>query len=45
MVVVANTPGSVEGVPEGVRVLENPRPLTLAANVNLGIAATEGEYV
>ncbi len=25
--------------------LENPRPLSLAANVNLGIAATEGEYV
>jgi N-acetylglucosaminyl-diphospho-decaprenol L-rhamnosyltransferase len=26
-------------------VLENPRPLPLAANVNLGIAATSGEYV
>ena len=25
--------------------LENPRPLSLAANVNLGIAATSGEYV
>ena len=45
VVVVANTPGSVAGVPEGVRVLENPRPLSLAANVNLGIAATSGEYV
>ena len=44
-VVVANLPGSVDVVPEGVRVLENARPLSLAANVNLGIAATVGEYV
>jgi N-acetylglucosaminyl-diphospho-decaprenol L-rhamnosyltransferase len=44
-VVVANRPGSVDVAPTGVRVLENPRPLTLAANVNLGSAATEGEYV
>jgi GT2 family glycosyltransferase len=43
--VVANLPGSAREVPEGVRVLENPRPLSLAANVNLGIAATSGEYV
>ncbi len=43
--VVANVPGSVAALPEGVRVLENPRPLPLAANVNLGIAATSGEYV
>ena len=28
--------------PEGVRVIENPRPLPLAANVNRGIAATPG---
>jgi GT2 family glycosyltransferase len=45
IVVVANTPRSVSAVPEGVRVLENPRPLSLAANVNLGIAATDGDYV
>jgi N-acetylglucosaminyl-diphospho-decaprenol L-rhamnosyltransferase len=45
LVVIANTPGSAAGVPEAVRVLENPRPLPLAANVNLGIAATTGEYV
>jgi GT2 family glycosyltransferase len=44
-VVVANTTGSAADVPDGVRVLENPRPLSLAANVNLGIAATTGEYV
>ena len=44
-VVVANAPGSVADVPVGVRVLENPRQLSLAANVNLGIAATTGDYV
>ena len=45
LVVVANTPGSADGLTEEVRVLENPRPLPLAANVNLGIAATSGEWV
>jgi GT2 family glycosyltransferase len=45
LVVIANTPGSVGAVPPGVRVLENPRRLTFAANVNVGIAATVGEYV
>ena len=45
LLVVANVPGSTEDLPEGVRVVENPRPLTLSANVNLGIAATSGEYV
>ena len=45
VVVISNVPGSAEGVPDGVRVLDNPRPLSLAANVNLGIAATAGEYV
>jgi N-acetylglucosaminyl-diphospho-decaprenol L-rhamnosyltransferase len=44
-VVVANVAGSVGSLPEEVRVLENPRPLPLAANVNLAIAATSGEYV
>jgi GT2 family glycosyltransferase len=43
--VIANIPHSIDEVPAGVRVLENPRPLTLSANVNLGIAATSGEYV
>ena len=43
--VIANLPGSVRDVPAGVRVLENLRPLTFAANVNLGIASTAGEYV
>ncbi len=44
-VVVANVPGSVGALPDGVRLLENPRPLPLSANVNAGIAATSGEYV
>ncbi len=43
--VIANVPGSAAELPEGVRLLENPRPLTLSANVNAGIAATSGEYV
>ena len=45
VVVISNVPGSAEGAPRGVRVLDNPSPLSLAANVNLGIAATAGEYV
>lgn len=45
IVVIANVPGSVAKVPTGVRVLENPRPLSLSANVNVGIGATSGEYV
>jgi N-acetylglucosaminyl-diphospho-decaprenol L-rhamnosyltransferase len=43
--VIANLAASVRDVPDGVRVLENPRPQTFAANVNLGIASTSGEYV
>ncbi len=45
IVVVSNLPGSVGAVPPGVRVLENPRPRSLAANVNAGLAATFGSYV
>ena len=45
IVVVANVPGSVGALPNGVRVIENPRPRCLAANVNAGIAATEGSLV
>ena len=43
--VVSNLPGSAAELPAGARLLENPRPLTLSANVNAGIAATSGEYV
>jgi GT2 family glycosyltransferase len=43
---VANRPGSLPAaLPGEVRVLENSRPLPLAANVNLGTAATTGELV
>jgi hypothetical protein len=45
ILVIGNVPGSVATVPDGVRVFENARPLTLSANVNLGIARTSGEYV
>jgi N-acetylglucosaminyl-diphospho-decaprenol L-rhamnosyltransferase len=44
-VVVANIIGSVGPTPPEVRIIENPRALPLAANVNLGIAASSGEYV
>ena len=45
VVVVANVPGSVGVVPEGVRVVENTRPLSFAANANQGFAATSGEAI
>ena len=45
IVVVANLPGSIGALPAGIRVIENPRPRCLAANVNAGIAASVGEYV
>ena len=45
VLVIANTPGSVGATPERVRVVANARPRSLAANVNLGIRATSGEYV
>jgi N-acetylglucosaminyl-diphospho-decaprenol L-rhamnosyltransferase len=45
LVVVANVPGSVGTLPATALMLENARPLPLAANVNLAVAATTGEYV
>jgi N-acetylglucosaminyl-diphospho-decaprenol L-rhamnosyltransferase len=46
LVIVANGSGSrPASLPEGVRVVENERPLGFSANVNKGIAATTGEYV
>ena len=45
LVVVANVPGSVGALPDGVRLLENPRPRPLASNVNAGVAGTSGELV
>ena len=43
--VIANLPGAVREIPPDVRVVENSRPQTFAANVNLGIASTTGAYV
>jgi GT2 family glycosyltransferase len=45
LTVIANVPGSVGDLPAEVQVLRNERPLTFAANVNQGIAATHGEFV
>jgi N-acetylglucosaminyl-diphospho-decaprenol L-rhamnosyltransferase len=45
LVVVANIRGSVHATPPGVRVVENERPRTFAANVNVGLAATAGALV
>ena len=45
LLVIANAPGSVTEAPATARVLENPRPLSFAANVNRGIAATTGDHV
>jgi len=44
LVLVANRPGSLEA-PPNVRVIENDQPLGFAANVNRGVAATQGEFV
>jgi len=45
LLVIANLPGSVGAVPDGVRVLQNPRAVSFAANINRGIVETTGEYV
>jgi hypothetical protein len=45
LVVVANLPERLPDLPEGARLLENPKPRSFAANVNRGIAATAGELV
>jgi GT2 family glycosyltransferase len=45
LLVVENFPGSVAAVPGHARVIRNERPLTFAANLNQGIAATTAPYV
>jgi len=45
LVVVANVPGSVDDVPAGVRVMHNARPHGFAANANLAMSETTGEFV
>jgi N-acetylglucosaminyl-diphospho-decaprenol L-rhamnosyltransferase len=46
LLLIANIPGSVpRDLPAGVRVLENERPLSFAANANAGTANTQHELV
>jgi N-acetylglucosaminyl-diphospho-decaprenol L-rhamnosyltransferase len=45
VVVVSNVPGSAPADAHGVRLVENARPLSYAANLNCGIAETSGELV
>jgi N-acetylglucosaminyl-diphospho-decaprenol L-rhamnosyltransferase len=45
VVVIANVPGSAPADARGVRLVDNPRPLSYAANLNRGIAETSGELV
>jgi GT2 family glycosyltransferase len=45
LVVVANVPGSVGLLPDGVTLLANDAPLGFGANVNRGVAATSAELV
>jgi N-acetylglucosaminyl-diphospho-decaprenol L-rhamnosyltransferase len=46
LLLIANIPGSVPAqLPDGVRVLENPRPLSFAANANVGTENTHHELV
>jgi hypothetical protein len=42
LLVISNLPGSV---PPGVSAVENPRPRGFAANINAGLARTDGEAV
>src|SRR5205085_11346103 len=44
LVVVANGPNSVTGLPEGVRVLENAQRRGFSANSNTAIATTAADY-
>ena len=45
LLVIGDVPGSVRDVPAGVRVVENERSRSFAANANLGFAETSGELV
>jgi N-acetylglucosaminyl-diphospho-decaprenol L-rhamnosyltransferase len=45
LVVIANVPGSVRGVPPGTKLIENARPAGFAANANRGFAATSGDLI
>ncbi|HEX6788714.1 MAG TPA: glycosyltransferase family 2 protein [Gaiellaceae bacterium] len=46
LVVIANIPGSVpDALPEGARVVTNAKPLSFAANANLGAGETQHELL
>ena len=46
LLLIANIPGSVpRDLPDGIRVLENERPLSFAGNANVGTASTQHELV
>lgn len=45
LVVVANLPGPVDGLPPGARLITQPRPVGFAANANEGVRATSMPYV
>jgi hypothetical protein len=45
LVLIANIPRSIPDETCGARVIENPEPLSYAANLNRGIAETTGELV
>jgi GT2 family glycosyltransferase len=44
-VVIANLPGSAPADPLGARVIEQPEPLSFAANINAGAASTTGQLL
>ena len=44
-VVIVNLPGSAPADPLGARVVQQPNPLSFAANINAGAAATSGELL
>ena len=45
LVLVVNRPEELPPLPANATVLHNDRPLSLAGNVNQGVAATQGEFV
>ena len=44
-VVIVNLPGSEPADPLGARVIAQPKPLSFAANINAGAAATDGDLI
>jgi GT2 family glycosyltransferase len=44
-VVIVNLPGSEPSDPLGARVIAQPKPLSFAANINAGAAATDGDLI